>query len=322
MLVSNGANWIVNQESLPGNSSGTPWINGGNNVTTTQNFGTTSNYDVPFITNKAERMRLTSAGRLGIGTSTFNATYPEKLIVDAGTTTSVNAIVGRGTINNYLQLNIQNLSAGASASSDVVATADNGSEITNYVNLGINGSANSSGMMGAANDSYLYNIGQNFLIGTGSSSKSLVFMTGGTAQSLNERMRIDGVGNVGVGTVNPSNKLSISASSNPLFLSGLQNGASSDSILTVLNGVVRRLSISSVSAWGLSGNSGTSASSNYLGTTDATAFVMKVNSAQVVLGDETKENLGMNYAELVPVLINAIKELKADLRKRRNNWKN
>lgn len=29
---------------------------------------------------------------------------------------------------------------------------------------------------------------------------------------------------------------------------------------------------------------------------------------QVVVGDETKENLGMNYAELVPVLINAIKE--------------
>jgi len=29
---------------------------------------------------------------------------------------------------------------------------------------------------------------------------------------------------------------------------------------------------------------------------------------EVVVGDETKETLGMNYAELVPVLINAIKE--------------
>ena len=29
---------------------------------------------------------------------------------------------------------------------------------------------------------------------------------------------------------------------------------------------------------------------------------------EVVVGDEAKENLGMNYAELVPVLINAIKE--------------
>jgi hypothetical protein len=32
--------------------------------------------------------------------------------------------------------------------------------------------------------------------------------------------------------------------------------------------------------------------------------------AQVVAGNEEKENLGMNYAELVPVLINGIKELK------------
>ena len=29
---------------------------------------------------------------------------------------------------------------------------------------------------------------------------------------------------------------------------------------------------------------------------------------EVVLGDETKETLGLNYAELVPVLINAIKD--------------
>ncbi|HEX8460415.1 MAG TPA: hypothetical protein VF623_03260, partial [Segetibacter sp.] len=29
---------------------------------------------------------------------------------------------------------------------------------------------------------------------------------------------------------------------------------------------------------------------------------------EVVIGDVTKEKLGMNYAELVPVLINAIKE--------------
>jgi hypothetical protein len=31
---------------------------------------------------------------------------------------------------------------------------------------------------------------------------------------------------------------------------------------------------------------------------------------EVVTGDEKKESLGMNYAEIVPVLINALKELK------------
>ncbi len=148
-----------------------------------------------------ERMRIDGNGSVGIGTSSFNATNPEQLVVDAGTTTSVNAIVGKGEINSYLQLNIQNQSTGASASSDVVATADNGSETTNYVDMGINGSNNTSGVMGGADDAYLYNIGQNFLIGTGTSAKSLIFMTGGTSQSTNERMRIDGNGKLGIGTV-------------------------------------------------------------------------------------------------------------------------
>jgi hypothetical protein len=34
---------------------------------------------------------------------------------------------------------------------------------------------------------------------------------------------------------------------------------------------------------------------------------------EVVVGDETKENIGMNYAELVPVLINAIKDQQGQI---------
>ena len=117
-------------------------------------------------------MRINNIGNIGIGTSTFDATNPEKLVVNAGVTSSVNAIVGKGSINNYLQLNIQNQSNGTSASSDVVATADNGNETTNFVDMGINSSTNTSGVMGAADDAYLYNIGQNFLLGAGTAAKS------------------------------------------------------------------------------------------------------------------------------------------------------
>src|SRR5450432_759078 len=209
-VVSDGTNWLVASESLPGSSSGgTAWIYGGNNVTSQQNMGTTSNFDLPFLTNNTEKMRLTKTGSLAIGTSTFNATNPEKLVVDAGITTSVNSIVGKGTINSYFQLNIQNLSSGTGASSDVVATADNGNETTNYVDMGINSSTNTSGVMGAANDAYLYNVSNNFLIGTGVAGKSLVLMTGGTTQSSNERMRIDGSGNVGIGTNAPTSNLHV-----------------------------------------------------------------------------------------------------------------
>src|SRR5689334_9570570 len=82
-VVSNAANWLVTAEVLPGASAGTPWIYGGNNVTAQQNIGTTSNYSLPFITNNTQKMILTNAGNLGIGTSTFNVTYPETLVVDA-----------------------------------------------------------------------------------------------------------------------------------------------------------------------------------------------------------------------------------------------
>ena len=212
-LVSNGANWNISAQSLPA-GSGINWSQGGNNLASIKTLGTISNHSLPFVTNNTEKMRLTNTGNLGIGTSAFNVTYPEKLLVDAGTTSSVNAIVGKGNIDSYLQLNIQNNSAGTSASSDVVATANNGSETTNYVDMGINGGGYTGGVMGAANDAYLYNLGQNFLIATGTAAKSLIFMTGGTTQSSNERMRINGSGNVGIGTTTPSQKLDVNGNLN------------------------------------------------------------------------------------------------------------
>ncbi len=184
-------------------------------------LATNTTNSMVFATNNAERLRIDgSTGNVAIGTPTFNVANPEQFVVDAGTTTSVNAIVGKGSINNYLQLNIQNTSSGTSASSDVVATANNGDETTNFVDMGINGGGNTNNIMGGANDAYLYNLGQNFLIGTGTAAKSLVFLTGGSVQSTNEKMRIDGSGNVGIGTNTPTSTLSVAGSQSVSYRNG------------------------------------------------------------------------------------------------------
>ncbi|MFT3826183.1 MAG: hypothetical protein QM731_19830 [Chitinophagaceae bacterium] len=212
LLASSGAGtaptW-TNPATLIGN---TAWALGGNAVTTTTNMGTTTAFDLPFITNNTEKMRITSSGNVGIGSSSFDVNNAEKLLVDAGTNTqSYNVISGKGTINNYLQLNIQNRSSGDVASSDLVATANNGSETANFVDLGINSSGFTNTVypiIGGANNAYLYSTGNDFVIGNAISGKNLRFFTGGYA-TTNERMRIDGSGNVGIGTTLPSTTLHV-----------------------------------------------------------------------------------------------------------------
>ncbi|HMC86153.1 MAG TPA: hypothetical protein VKI61_11535, partial [Chitinophagaceae bacterium] len=64
---------------------------------------TNDSTDMRLFTSGVERMRLSEAGYTGIGVTAFTAANPEKLLVDAGTTTSFNVISGKGSINNYLQ---------------------------------------------------------------------------------------------------------------------------------------------------------------------------------------------------------------------------
>lgn len=253
------ASGIVRKLPFSTLTSSSSWSLTGNAGTASgSNFiGTTDNTSFKFRTSGTQRFILDSLGNAGIGTAPAftSGIYQEKLLVDAGTTSSYNAIVARGSINNYFQLNIQNQSAGTGASADIVATADNGNESTNYIDMGINSSSNNQGIMGAANDAYLYTTGNNLLIGTGTAAKSLVFMTGGTAQGTNERMRIDGNGKVGIGTTAPATALHVFGT-NPLTLTGVQTGTNTpaDSLLTITGGLVRKLPASTFASSFTTGN--------------------------------------------------------------------
>lgn len=192
-------------------STGGAWLLGGNAVTnSSQTLGTTSNFDLPFITNNTERMRIDSTGSVGIGSSAFSASSPERLLVDNGVSTSVNVIRALGSINNNLQFSITNNHGGQSARTDIIAYANNGNSSKNFIVTGVtSGGYSQATIYGGTNSAYIYATANDMFIGNASSAKSLVFFTGGTA-ATNEAMRVDGNGNVGVGNASPAAKLDVS----------------------------------------------------------------------------------------------------------------
>ena len=90
------------------------------------------------------------------------------------------SVVGSG--NSYMQLNIQNRASGTFASADLVITANNGTDNTNYINLGINNSGYSDPAFtnGSGLDGYLFIDGGNLDIGTRTTGKVIEFHAGGT----------------------------------------------------------------------------------------------------------------------------------------------
>ncbi len=101
------------------------------------------------------------------------------------------------TVAGVAQNNIQNLSSSASASSDWIATADTGSDTTNYVDLGINGSAYSVGTwtISGALDAYLYSQSSHLSLGTATAAKDVIVHAGGTL-AANEVARFMSTGGI------------------------------------------------------------------------------------------------------------------------------
>jgi hypothetical protein len=115
------------------------------------------------------------------------------------------------TVNTYIQTNQQNLSSGAAASSDTVLTADNGTDSTNYIDMGIASSGYNDPAFPALlpNSGFLVSTGADLRIQTGTNGvtvaedKDIVF-NAGLLTLAGERMRIKGLsGNVIIDGIDP-----------------------------------------------------------------------------------------------------------------------
>ncbi len=151
-----------------------------------------------------------SGSHIAINETNFTAGAPEALYVFQTDPTSINVVTGKGNTNNYLQLNIQNTNQGVSASSDIVATANNGNEFTNYIDMGINSENYSQNFIGGPNDAYLYSIANNLHIGNAATNgTSLIFFVGGSDVNQVNKLQL-----------NPNNRHTMSGS---LSLTGSLN---------------------------------------------------------------------------------------------------
>ena len=84
--------------------------------------------------------------------------------------------------NSFVQINVQNIdSVGTLNSSDFVATAPNGTDTTNFIDMGINGNnfVSSTWTISRANDGYVYIDGGNLTLGTATAGKTVRIHTGG-----------------------------------------------------------------------------------------------------------------------------------------------
>ena len=158
---------------------------------------------------------------VGIGTTNppYHLTVTE---VGAVPTPSLSYCIADFTnnVNGYSQVNIRNASTGANASGDLVITTDNGTDTTNYIDLGINNTSftNPTWTVNGPLDGYLYSSNTNFSIGVAFTNRYLSFFAGGTL-AANEKMRVNDTG-VGIGTTAVTTALTVGGTVTATSFSG------------------------------------------------------------------------------------------------------
>jgi hypothetical protein len=297
--------WSIATNSNSWNTNGNAGTSSANNF-----IGTTDNQSLLMRTNNAERLRIDTIGRIGIGDATpraplsFASTIGPKIrLYDNNTDTLT---YGFGVSSASLNYHIQN---GGNAAHRFWAGGSNGDgtqlmQIGNDGNVGIGTNAPLVPLSFASTDEpkiALYDNGsttQHYGLGVSGAQLNYQVMNGGThsfrAGGKNadgtELMRIQSNGNIGVGTAVPAAKLDVNGTARingsagtPTTITG--RSAAGD-IGNVAIGTGLSLTGGTLSAtaptpgWALGGNAGTNGAINYIGTTDAQPLVLRTNAIE------------------------------------------
>lgn len=117
------------------------------------------------------------------------------LTVNQPDNNNYNLMRGYGGVNSYLQFALRNTSSANQASTDFIAEADDATESSSYVDLGINSTGfNYSALpLFLPRDGYVYASDGNFLVGTLNPSKYIKFIVGTDLTSSNVYIDKDGL---------------------------------------------------------------------------------------------------------------------------------
>ena len=293
---------------------------------------TTGGYNTAFgqntLANTTTGSNNTALGQTSLSTNTtgFGNVAVGQGALTASTTADVNTAVGSSAMRTNttgaqnVAVGTEALNSSTTASYNVAVGRSNSyTTTTGGNNTSVGFRALFSNTTGANNATLGYQSGLNITTGsnntllgyqadvaTGTFSNATAIGANASVGASNSLVLGNSV-NVGINTGTPQYKLDIDAqtgsSGNPLRLLGLNAGATSDSIITSANGVLRRLSIAQVlaNAWNITGNSGTSVGTNvlgaavdgnYWGTSDAVNLVVGTNGIKRMIFDQNGSAYG------------------------------